>query len=150
MANDNNHFAGRISSHPSDSLNQLDPLVGKWKVNGSFVEGLVAFAWMEGGFFMIQHVELHRGDATIKGVEYIRFDEDTKSLKSHYMDNLGSNFTYTWSVEGRAIRIWFGDQGSENFFVGTFDEDMNSFSGRWQWPGGGYEATMTRMVPREL
>ncbi|NNN20973.1 MAG: hypothetical protein HKL80_03105 [Acidimicrobiales bacterium] len=132
MANDGNHLAGRISLHPDESLNELDPMVGKWKVNGSFVQGYVNFAWMEGRFFMIQQVDFHRCDVTIKGVEYIGSHEDTKSLKSHQMYSRGSNFTYTWSVEGRSIKIWFGDQSSDNFFVGEFDENMNSYSGSWQ------------------
>ena len=70
----------------------------------------------------------------------------TRKHSSHYMDNNGSNFTYTWEVEGKVIRIWFGDKGSNNFFEGEFAADQNSYSGKWQWPGGGYEATMTKVL----
>jgi hypothetical protein len=60
------------------------------------------------------------------------------------MDIHGSNFTYTYAVEGDCIQIWFGDIGSDNFFEGRFSHDGLSYSGEWQWPGGGYSATMTR------
>jgi hypothetical protein len=26
-----------------------------------------------------------------------------------------------------------------------FSDDRNTFTGRWEWPGGGFEATMTRV-----
>ncbi len=145
MADSNNVLAGRIPDDPDASLRSLDRLVGKWQVSGSFIEGLVSFEWMEGNFFLIQHVDLHRGDHVIRGTEYIGFDEDTQSLRSHFMDNHGSNFTYTWSLEGDTIKTWFGERDSDNFFEGEFAEDGNSYSGRWQWPGGGYEATLTRL-----
>jgi hypothetical protein len=102
---------------------------------------------MEGGFFLIQHVDCTGGGRQIKGIEYIGFDEDTKTLRSHYMDVNGSNFTYTWAVEGDTIRIWFGDRDSNNSFVGTFNKDGSSYSGAWKWPGGGYSATMRRVKP---
>jgi hypothetical protein len=104
---------------------------------------------MEGGFFLIQHVELNAFGREIKGVEYIGFDEETETLRSHFMDNQGSNFTYTWDLDGDELWIWFGEKDSENFFRGTFDASGDCYSGRWQWPkpGGGkagYEATLTR------
>ena len=77
--------------------------------------------------------------------EYIGFDEDTGTLRSHFMNTNGANFTYTWAVEGDTVRIWFGDKDSDNLFVGHFDKGRASYAGKWQWPGGGYEAKMTRI-----
>jgi hypothetical protein len=144
MADSNNHLAGRIPADPYPALRQLDRLVGEWMVTGPFVQGRISFEWMEGGFFLIQRVDAEGGGRLIRGVEYIGYDEDTQTLRSHYMDVHGSNFTYTWAIEGDRIQIWFGDQGSDNFFEGNFSEDGDSYSGAWQWPGGGYAATMTR------
>lgn len=141
---ENNHLAGRLPSEPYAALRQLDRLVGTWEVSGSFFQGTISFEWMEGGFFLVQRVDGRAGERTIRGVEYIGYDEDTQTLRSHYMDIHGATFTYTWAVDGDAIRIWFGDQGSDNFFEGRFCEDGRSYSGSWQWPGGGYTATMTR------
>ncbi len=144
MADSNNHIAGRIPGEPYPALRQLDRLVGEWRVTGPFLQGVISFDWMEGGFFLIQHVDAEAGGRKIRGVEYIGFDEDTQTLRSHYMDTNGSNFTYTWAVDGDTINIWFGDKGSDNYFEGRFSEDGRSYSGKWTWPGGGYSATMTR------
>lgn len=145
MSDSNNHRAGRLPSEPYPALRQLDPLVGNWGVTGSFLQGAVSFEWMEGGFFLVQRVDGEAGGRTIRGVEYIGFDEETQTLRSHYMDVHGSNFTYTWMVDGDIVRIWFGDKGSDNFFEGRFSSDRSSYSGEWKWPGGGYSATMTRI-----
>jgi hypothetical protein len=137
-------MAGRLPAEPYPALKQLDRLIGHWKATGSFLQGDVTFEPMEGGFFVIQRVDAMAGGRQIKGVEYIGFDEDTQTLRSHYMDVHGSNFTYTWEIKGETIRIWFGDKGSNNFFKGRFNRDGTSYSGDWQWPGGAYSVTMTR------
>lgn len=144
MADSNNHLAGRIPPEPYPALHQLDRLVGDWEASGPFLEGRISFTWMEGGFFLIQRVDAEAGGRVIRGVEYIGYDEDTQTLRSHYMDVHGSNFTYTWAIDGDRIRIWFGDEGSDNFFEGHFSDDGTVYSGQWQWPGGGYTATITR------
>jgi hypothetical protein len=144
MADSNNTLADRLPSKPYPALRTLERLVGTWDVTGPFIEGQVKFEWLKGEFFLVQHVDVHRSDHNITGVEYIGFDEDTETLRSHYMDNNGSNFTYTWEITGDVLKIWFGDKGSDNFFEGHFAENGDSYSGKWQWPGGGYEATMTR------
>jgi hypothetical protein len=149
LGDNNNAHAGNLPPSPNPALRKLDRLVGRWTVDGSSVLGQVEYEWMEGGFFLIQHVDLTAFGRPIKGVEYIGFDEDTETLRSHFMDNNGSNFTYTWDLEGDTLRIWFGEKDSDNHFRGTFDETGNSYRGRWQWPDGrggttGYEVTLTR------
>lgn len=145
MADDNNRMAADMPKAPNPALRKLERLLGTWKISSDLVTGTVTFEWMEGGFFMLQHVNFQRGDHTIKGIEYIGYDEDTQTLRSHLMDNNGSNFTYTWDIEGDTLRIWFGKKGSDNFYEGHFNKAGDAYSGRWQWPGGGYEAAATRL-----
>ena len=145
MADSNNERAASLPDHPNDALKSLRRLVGTWKIGGSLFHGTVRFEWMEGGFFLVQHVDGEAGGRRIRGTEYIGFDEDSKTLRSHYMDVHGANFTYTWEVEGDTLRTWFGERGSNNHFEGRFSEDGDSYSGAWQWPGGGYSATATRV-----
>jgi hypothetical protein len=149
MADNNNDLAGQLPEEPYLQLKKLERLLGKWKVSGDFIEGGISFEWMAGGFFLIQQVDLRRGDYPITGVEYIGFDEDSRTLRSHFMDNHGSNFSYTWDLQGNTLRIWFGDKDSDNFCIATFSEDGNSYHSRWQWPEGGaiggYEADLTRI-----
>jgi hypothetical protein len=145
MADSNNNLAGKIPDQPYSGLKTLEPLLGSWKASGGFIEGRVTFEWLEGGYFLVQKVDLKHGDKSIKGIEYIGFDEATQTLRSHYMDNHGSNFTYTWEVDDKTIQTWFGDKTSDNLFKGTFSDDGQSYSGQWEWPGGGYEAIMNRI-----
>jgi hypothetical protein len=35
--------------------------------------------------------------------------------------------------------------GSPASFMGKFTDDRDTITGLWEWPGGGYEATMTRV-----
>src|SRR5208283_5841923 len=136
MGDNNNALAGNLPKKPNSALKKLDRLVGKWKEFGD-AEGTAEFEWMEGGFFLIQRFEFHMGERRFKGVEYVGFDEDTKTLRSHLMDNAGHNFTYTWDIEGDTLTIWFGERGSDNFYQGKFSKDGDTFCGRWQWPEGG-------------
>jgi hypothetical protein len=151
VADNNNREAGNLPKAPNPALRELDRLVGKWRVSGGY-KGIDVFEWMEGGFFFV-----HRFDGTtpygrlVKGVEYVGFDGDTQTLRSHLIGIDGSNFTYTWEVEGDDWTIWFGDRGSDNFFRGKFDRDGNTVTGRWQWREGdgrtgGFEFTSTRIT----
>lgn len=151
MAENNNALAtaGKLPETPHPALQTLARLVGTWNLTGDQLEGETTFSWMEGGFFLIQKFDLHQNGHQ-KGIEYIGFDEDTQTLRSRLMQTDGSNFTYTYEIEGDDFWIWFGDKGSDNFSKATFNADNNSYSGRWQWPleggkTGGYSYTATRI-----
>jgi hypothetical protein len=58
MADSNNHLAGSPPTTPNPALRRLDPLVGTWHISGSLVHGRVRFERMDGGYYLVQHVEL--------------------------------------------------------------------------------------------
>jgi hypothetical protein len=62
---------------PSPDLKSLDRLVGTWEVSGG-TQGRVTFEWMEGGFFLIQHVDLEQHGQKIKGIEIIGHDANSE------------------------------------------------------------------------
>jgi hypothetical protein len=45
-------ISGEVVVTPSDQVNALDRLVGRWKVSGG-ATGTVTYEWMEGGFFLL-------------------------------------------------------------------------------------------------
>ncbi|MEV0789477.1 hypothetical protein [Kribbella sp. NPDC050459] len=130
---------------PADALRTLAPLIGTWKVEGPGHHGTVSYEWFEDGAFVVQRVELVSDGETSRGVEYIGVDADTGMLRSHYFSNTGKILEYTYQLAGRTLTIWFGGTDSPAKFVGEFDAGHTVNTGAWQWPGGGYESTMTRV-----
>jgi hypothetical protein len=134
---------------PTAELRALDRLVGTWKVTGG-AEGTVRYEWMEGGFFLLQHVDLTQYGHQTKGLEIIGnlrpFGEPvSEHVVSRYYDNHGATFDYAYELEGDKLTIWAGAKGSPAYFEGTFDESGTTMEGAWTYPGGGgYESTMTR------
>jgi hypothetical protein len=136
---------------PNPDLKSLDRLVGTWKVSGPDIEGEVVYEWMEGGFFLIQHVDFVHGGRKIKGMEIIGHEqpfgeEPSEEIKSRYYDTVGDTLDYVYEVEGDTLTIWGGQKGSPAYFRGTFSDAGSTVAGAWVYPGGGgYESTMTRI-----
>ncbi len=142
---------------PNPALESLDVMVGAWDLKGrefgtdGEIHGQLAFEWMEGGFYLIQHVDIDYAGRKITGTEYIGYDESNENLKSYFFSNHGPGpfggvaLKYVWEVGDDTLTIWGGFVGSPASFKGKFGDDRNTITGRWEWPGGGYEATMTRV-----
>ena len=135
---------------PRPDLETLKPLVGTWKVSGD-APGQIRFEWTEGGFFLMQHVDLTYAGRTVKGIEIIGHlqgvgQEPSPDIHSRYYSFTdGLTLEYVYEMAGDTLTIWYGPKGSDNRFEGKFSKDGNSFTGRWRWPGGGYGITATRI-----
>lgn len=137
-----------MSVDRNQTLRSLDVLVGTWRVSGTGggAQGHVTYRWMEGGRFLIQEVDLaDGGNGGSKGVEYIGFDTDTGTLRSHFFGRSGEILEYTYEVAGDTLTIWFGDRSSPARFEGAFNVDFTVNTGSWVWPGGGYASTMVKV-----
>ena len=146
-----NTQAQQESPTPNPDLKNLDRLVGTWHVFGPEIEGQVTYEWLEGGFFFVQHFDLDHNGHKIKGIEIIGYGRNwngtsSEDCTSHMFDNEGNAFTYTWDISDDILTIWGGERGSLDHFKGKFSDDGNKVTGAWEWPGGGYESTMTRIV----
>jgi len=135
------------SSRNSD-LHGLDCLVGTWSVTGG-AEGTVRYEWMEGRFFLLQHVDLVHFGQPVKGLEVIGHlrpfgAEAGREIRSRFYDNAGNTLDYVYEMDGDTLTIWGGEKGSPAFFKGTFSADGNTNDGEWVFPGGGYHSSMTR------
>ncbi|MFG1815078.1 hypothetical protein ACGFIF_15020 [Kribbella sp. NPDC049174] len=126
---------------PAEALQTLAPLIGHWTVSGPSSSGTVSYEWFDGGNFIVQRIDL--GDEG-RGIEYIGLDADSGRLRSHFFGTNGKILEYTYELIGSTLTIWFGDTDSPARFVGEFNADYTVNTGAWQWPGGGYESTMTR------
>jgi hypothetical protein len=149
MTNDTTTEEKRLSLARDSALKRLDRLVGTWKVEGresdpaGEIHGHVSFARLEGGFFLLQRIDLNHGGRPIKGIEIIGHERPfgaespSPEITSRVFDNEGNTLDYVYELEGETLTIWGGHVGSPATFKGTFSADGNCLTGRWVWSGGG-------------
>jgi hypothetical protein len=156
---DDNTNSGQTQDQPgpNPTLASLDVMVGTWDLRGresdpdGEIHGQVTFEWMEGGFYLVQRVDIDHIGQRITGVEYVGYDGSNEMLKSYFFSNHGPGpfggvaLEYVWEVGDDTLTIWGEFVGSPASFEGKLVDDRNTVTGRWQWPGGGYEANMTRV-----
>jgi hypothetical protein len=148
--NTNNTQAHQQPPEPDPDLKSLDRLVGSWEISGG-AQGKTTFEWMEGGFFLIQHVDLEQYGQKVKGIEIIGHErqfgaEPSEDIKSRFYDNMGNTLDYVYELEGDTLTIWAGEKGSPAYYKGKFSDDGNTMTGAWVYPGGGgYDSTATRI-----
>jgi hypothetical protein len=105
---------------------------------------------MEGGFFLIQRIDLDHDGHQVKGIEIIGHEqpfgaEPSEDIKSRYYGTDGSTFDYVYEMDGDTLTIWGGAKGSPAYYRGQFSADGNTLSGGWVYPDGGYESSATRI-----
>jgi hypothetical protein len=134
---------------PQPDIKRLDRLAGTWQVSGG-AQGTITYEWMEGGFFLLQRIDLEQYGQPSTGIEIIgherKFGEEpSEDIHSRFYDNMGNTLDYVYELEGDTLTIWGGEKGSPAYYKGTFSDDGDTVSGEWVYPdGGGYESTMTR------
>lgn len=139
--------AQQVSAMPAPDLWSLDRLVGTWRVTGE-AEGTVVYEWTEGGFFLLQHVEL----GGTKGLEVIgherRYGENPGAdIRSRYDGfSEGETLGYTYELKDDTLTIWMGERGSPAYYQGTFSADDTTLTGAWHYPGGGGYSTVSTRV----
>lgn len=135
---------------PNPDMKSLERLVGTWKQSGD-VHGETTYEWMEGGFFLLQHINFDQDGQKTTGMEVIGHlqlygEEPSKDIRSRYYGGEGVTFDYTYEIEGDTLTIWMGERGSPAYYKGTFSDNDNTLSGGWVYPGGGgYKAISTRV-----
>jgi len=146
MADNNNNRVTELPLTPHPAMQQLEALLGTWQTEGE-APGTSTYKMALGGQFVTQEFETETPNGRkISGIEYITWDEDTQTLRSHLMADDGSNFSYTYQVDtDGTCWTWFGDKGSDNFFKGALSDDGQTLAGRWQWPGGGFDVVSKKV-----
>ncbi|MEO8610366.1 MAG: hypothetical protein ABI690_20895 [Chloroflexota bacterium] len=134
---------------PNPDLIALDRLIGTWTVSGG-TQGQIRYEWMDGGFFLLQHINMVSDGRPIKGLEVIGHlqafgEEPGADMMSRYYGSGGETFDYVYEMEGDTLTIWGGMKGSPAYYKGTFSADGDSLNGEWVYPGGGgYQSSATR------
>jgi hypothetical protein len=149
---DNDARAHERAAEPAPDLEGLGSrLVGTWEISGN-VRGMVTYEWMEGGFFLVQGVDLVQQDGyKIAGIEIIGHErpfgvELSEEIRSRFYSNTGDTIDCVYELEWDTLTIWTGERDSLAYYTGTFGDDGDTLTGAWHYPGrGGYEATSTRV-----
>ena len=107
VANDdtnNDAQAYQRPPEPSPDLKRLgDRLVSTWEVSGD-AQGRVSFEWMEGGFFLIQRVDLEQYGQRIKGIEIIGHEMPFGSEPSEEIKSPSTPTRVTLSTTSTSLR----------------------------------------------
>jgi hypothetical protein len=149
MANTRDTRSAEVPAPPADLKALGDRLIGTWKISGE-AEGETTYEWMEGGFFLIQRGWTHREGVEQKYLQIIGYDrtpgaEPADAMTGRLYTNHGETLAYVCEVAGDTMTIWMGEKGSPAVYTGTFSADGSRIEGGWEWPGGGYKETMTRV-----
>lgn len=143
--------AAADTAQPDAQLKALDRLVGTWRVTGG-AEGTATYRWFDGGFFLVQEVDLEQHGRRISGMEMIGrerpfgAEQPGADIKSRFYDDQGNTFDYVYELDGDTLTIWGGEKGSPAYYRGTFSPDGDTATGAWIYPGGGgYDSNMTRL-----
>ena len=147
--------SGPRAPDPHPQLRRLDGLEGTWRLEGHDLDGSAPFTgtvtrrWLPGGHFLVQQMRIDGKEQ--EGAEYIGYDHAQETLRSMFFSNEGPGpfcsfaLEYFWQIEDDDLTIWHGAKDSPARFRGTIDRTAGTVRGRWEWPGGGYEATETRL-----
>jgi hypothetical protein len=144
-----NEVTDQQAPSPPAGLRVLDPLVGRWKISGGS-EGETTYEWMDGGFFQIQRGEVTRDGERFGFLQIIGYERSpdgklADDITGRLYTTRGESLGYVCEADAETLTIWFGEKGSPARYQGRWSDDGNTITGAWEWPGGGYEETMTRL-----
>lgn len=145
---DHESGADKEDRRPDDAVRVLDRLVGTWRISGD-ATGLIEYAWLDGGWFLVQTGELELYGHRNRFTELIGRDrpfggDPSADIKSRVYTSEGDTLDYVYALDGDTLTIWGGSRDSDSRYVGTFSADGSTLTGAWTWPGGGYSTTSTR------
>ncbi len=134
---------------PNLDLQELQKLAGTWKLSGD-TTGTSIYEWMDGGFFLIQYLDMQVFGNNVKSMEIIGHwqpfgEKPDEEIRSRSYDNSGNTMDFVYEIKGDTLTIWGGEKGSPSFFKCTFSKDGKTADGEWVYPGGGYKSTMTKI-----
>lgn len=133
---------------PNPGLRALDRLVGTWKISEG-AAGQLRYEWLEGGFFLVAHGDFEQGGRRTKHIELIGYDHEIGAqpagvMTSRLYTDKGDTLSYTHEIDDKGVTSWFGAKGSPTVFKARWI-DNDTLTGAWEWPGGGYKLTLTRV-----
>ena len=132
-------------THPA--LTRLNPLVGEWEfqthVDGQPMgRGRTVFEWQEGGAFLVQHADAEPAppdvptewvaNSPLPVTTIIGLDDSADAFCMLYADARQVFRVYQMSLTDGVWTIWRDAPGFFQRFTGTFSDDGNTITARWE------------------
>jgi hypothetical protein len=128
-----------FKSNPA--LDQLAAFLGEWNTEitsmsmnpdpSAVVRGYSSFAWLEGGAFLIQHSQIPNSDFPTS-TSVMGPDEEAATYRMLYYDSRAVSRVYRMTFSGGIWTLWRDFPGFSQRFHGTFSEDGNIITARWE------------------
>jgi len=125
-------------SKPPKAVADLEPFIGTWRNTGTMFDesGKEAgkmtatdrYEWLDGGFFVLHHVEGNLGDEEIRLLEVIGVQGKDGQVIARFFDNRGMTGEQTYVLKGRSFTV----DGPQQRFRGEFDADFQTLEGLWE------------------
>ena len=145
MANNMNSPQQDFKRNPA--LERLELFVGRWELeitsmsfhpDPSAVErGRTSFDWLEAGAFLIQHSEVSTSADFPRSMAVIDPDDEAETYSMLYFDSRGVSRIYRMTFSGGIWTLWRDFPGFSQRFHGTFSEDQNTITARWEKSSNG-------------
>ena len=142
------------------ALERLGIFVGEWDLEitamsfhpdpSAAVRGHISFDRVEGGAFLIQHSEVLATEFP-RSVAILAPDDAAETYGMLYFDSRGVSRIYRMTFSGGIWTIWRDFPGFSQRFHGTFSEDHNVITARWEKSSAGsnwehdFDLTYTRV-----
>jgi hypothetical protein len=121
-----------------DALRRLEPLVGEWTLQAIGADrqpwpggGRFTFEWHASGAHLVQHGTVDHPDAP-DNVSIIGCDAANGTYYQLYSDERGVCRVYEMSIGDGEWKLWREGEPFSQRFTGTFGDDGNTITGRWE------------------
>jgi hypothetical protein len=99
--------------------------------SSAVVRGRTSFDWIEGGTFLIQHSEIPNSDFP-RSTSVIGPDDTAETYCMLYFDSRGVSRIYQMTLSKNEWKMWRDFPGFSQRFIGTFNQDRNIITARWE------------------
>jgi hypothetical protein len=129
------------------ALAQLEPLVGEWTIEATWPDGTVwpgggtvTFEWHDSRAHLVERATAELPEAP-DNVSIIGCDGANGTYFQLYSDERGVCRIYAMHIGNREWRLWRDGAPFAQRFTGTFSDDGNTITGRWEIAEGGADFT---------
>ena len=138
------------------ALRKLEPLIGEWSMEAKSASGepwpgggRMVFEWHESGAHLVQRGTVDHPEAP-NNISIIGCDAANGTYVQMYSDERGVCRIYEMSISNGEWKLWRKGEPFSQRFIGTFSQDGNTITGRWELAedGTNYEIDFELLLRR--